>query len=216
MSLRDRAYTEIRERIVSLGLPPGSTIDEAVLREELDLGRTPIREALLRLSEEGLVTIIPRRGMFVSDIGIKDLRQLFEIRVVMEPLAVRLAGQRGTAQHWARMEEALNSVPDEGSPLENEQMIKIDEQCHTIIYDAANNVYLSTTLSTLYALSLRLWYYFLKEIGSMRGAIMEHRAMLEALQTGDIDRAATLMARHVTVFQEEIQAAMVGQGGYEE
>jgi DNA-binding GntR family transcriptional regulator len=211
MSLRDQAYTEIRQRIVSLGLPPGSTIDETQLRQELDLGRTPIREALLRLSEEGLVTIIPRRGMFVSDIGVKDLRQLFEIRVVLEPLAVRLAGQRGTAQHWAQMEEALSSLPDAGSPLENEQMIKIDELCHTVIYDAANNVHLTTTLSSLYALSLRLWYYFLKEIGSMRGAIMEHRSMLKALQAGEIDQAAELMERHITVFQEEIQAAMVGQ-----
>ena len=215
MSLRDQAYTEIRQRIVSLGLPPGSTIDETLLREELELGRTPIREALLRLSEEGLVTIIPRRGMFVSDIGVKDLRQLYEIRVVLEPLAVRLAGQRGTLEHWAQMEEALDSLPDEGSPLENEQMIKIDELCHTVIYDAASNVHLRTMLSSLYALSLRLWYYFLKEIGSMRGAIMEHRAMLEALQTGDIDRAAELMARHITVFQEEIQAAMVGQSLHE-
>lgn len=211
MSLRDQAYTEIRQRIVSLGLPPGSTIDETQLRQELDLGRTPIREALLRLSEEGLVTIIPRRGMFVSDIGVKDLRQLFEIRVVLEPLAVRLAGQRGTAQHWVKMEEALSSLPDAGSPLENEQMIRIDELCHMVIYDAANNVHLTTTLSSLYALSLRLWYYFLKEIGSMRGAIMEHGSMLEALQAGDIDRAARLMERHITVFQEEIQAAMVGQ-----
>ena len=73
-----------QEKIVSLELPPGSVIDEAGLQEELDLGRTPIREALKRLSLEKLVVIIPRRGMFVSDIGITDLQQLYEVRVVLE------------------------------------------------------------------------------------------------------------------------------------
>lgn len=212
MSLRDQAYKRIRHKIVSLELPPGSTIDETLLRESLELGRTPIREALLRLSEEQLVTIIPRRGMFVSDIRIKDLRQLYEVRVVLEPLGVRLAGQRGTPQDWARMEQTLNSLPEEGAPDENVRLIEIDELCHTVIYEAAGNIFLNTTLSTLYALSLRLWYYFLKEIGTMRSAILEHRLMLEALQSGEIDRAADLMARHITTFQEEIQAAMIGRG----
>ena len=190
-SLSEQAYKSIKQEIVSLKLPPGSVINEAVLREELGLGRTPIREALKRLSLEKLVVIVPRRGMFVSEIGIRDLQQLFEMRLPLESLAARLAAARGTDDHWSRMNDALNELSV--SDTDNEALINIDKTCHEIIYEAADNEFLRDTLVAHYALSLRLWYYFLSRIGDMREAIVEHRLILDALQARDSNLAAQLM-----------------------
>ncbi len=208
MSLSQQAYEAIKRKIVSLELPPGALIDEAALREELGIGRTPIREALQRLALEKLVVILPRRGTFVSDVRLSDLQRLAEVRLTLEGLAMRLAAQRGTEQHWQEMEEALAQAPWDETDTDNEVWIAIDQKCHEIIYEATANPYLQDILAMLYALSLRLWYFALAEIGDMRQAIREHEHILHALREGDGDRAAQLMQRHILAFHEEIQATM--------
>ena len=210
ISLSQQAYERIRHQIISLQLPPGEVIDETRLQKELGLGRTPIREALKRLALEKLVTIVPRRGMFVTDIGITDLQRLFEVRLTLEALAARLAARRGQQAHWDHMAAALANLPAENTLVDNEIMIAIDEACHQIMYEAAENDFLEDILTTLYALSLRLWYYSLSRIGDMRGAILEHQIILEALQARDGDLAAQLLRQHIQAFQEEIQLVMIG------
>ncbi len=210
LSYSEQAYRHIKKKIVSLALAPGSVINERALQRELGFGRTPIREALQRLSLEKLVNILSRRGMFVADIGITDLPKLFEMRLVLESLAARVAARRGRPEHWQRMAAVLEALPDPDHPDYNEALITIDQSCHEIIYEAADNPFLYDTLTTHYALSLRLWYYFLDEIGDMRGAIMEHQQISEALQKKDDQEAARLMCQHIQAFQEEIQAVMMG------
>ncbi len=172
------------------------------------MGRTPIREALKRLEQDKLVTIVPRRGMFVSEIGYADLNLLCEVRLVLEPLAIELATARGTDAHWQEMEEVLQSADwDNATP---QQLIEIDEGCHRIIYAAANNRFLEDTLITHYALSLRLWYFFLGKIGGMGTAVQEHQHIFEALQARNVSEATRLMKQHILDFQTEIQGAMLG------
>lgn len=208
-SLSLQAYQAIKHKIVSLELPPGAVIDETALRKELGLGRTPIREALKRLALEKLVIIVPRRGMFVTDIGITDLKRLFEVRVALESLAARLAAERGRSFHWQQMETALERLPDPDA-ADNQTLIAIDEACHHIMYQAADNEFLEDILTTMYALSLRLWYFSLSKIGKMHSTILEHRDILEALRAGDADRAACLLEQHIRSFQDEIQTVMLG------
>lgn len=210
MSLSEQAYKEIRRKIVTLAMPPGAVIDEAALQEELGVGRTPIREALIRLSQEQLVNVVPRRGTFVTNIGIADLRQLSELRIELEGLAARLAAQRGTDRHWQRMEAVLSSVPEDGMGSETDLLMSIDQSCHEIIYEAADNRFLEDTLNTLYALSLRLWYFSLHKIGGVPDAVRDHLAIMHALQAGDGQEAGRLMRRHIRAFQERIQASMMG------
>ncbi|MCB0007557.1 MAG: GntR family transcriptional regulator [Anaerolineales bacterium] len=213
VSLSQQAYEQIKRKIVSLELAPGALINEGELRHELSLGRTPIREALQRLANERLVMIVPRRGMFVTDIGVADLPRIFEIRLALEPAAVRFAAQRGQSAHWNQMQALLDSSKVDGHQVNNERMIVIDQTCHEIIYDAAQNPFLIDTLSTLYALSLRLWFFSLSQIGSMNQALDEHRQILDALRRQDGDLAADLMVAHIRSFQEEIQAVMLGTPG---
>jgi DNA-binding GntR family transcriptional regulator len=211
ISLSQQAYESIKQKIVSLEMAPGSVINESYLQEDLGLGRTPIREALKRLSLEKLVQIIPRRGMFVSDIGIRDLQQLVEMRLPTECLAVKLAAERGTAEHWQQMDDVLRDFPEVA--IDNQKLIVVDKSCHEIIYEAAENEFLKDVLVTHYALSLRLWYYFLSEIGRIHDALLDHRQILGALQARDAEEAARLMEKHIRSFQEEIQRVMVGSPG---
>ncbi|MEM7117442.1 MAG: GntR family transcriptional regulator [Chloroflexota bacterium] len=209
-SLSEQAYELIRHKVVTLALAPGDVINEADLQTELGLGRTPIREALRRLSFEKLVTIIPRRGMFVTDIGISDLQRLFEVRLTMEELAARLAAQRGTAVHWQRMEKLTHDLPANSENFSNEQWIAIDEAFHTCIYEATNNPFLENTLTYYYTHSLRLWFYFLADIGDMGDAIKQHENILAALQAGDGEQAARVLRAHIQTFQDELQSVMLG------
>jgi DNA-binding GntR family transcriptional regulator len=126
----------------------------------------------------------------------------------LESLATRLAAGRGSSEHWQRMEVALAGLPESGDPGDNEAIIEIDEACHQIIYQAADNEFLRDSLTTLYALSLRLWYFSLSKIGDMRSSILEHERILQALKSGNEDRAACLMEQHIGTFQEEIQSVM--------
>lgn len=208
MSLSQQAYENIKQEIVTLEMRPGSIIDEVSLQEDLGFGRTPIREALKRLSLEKLVVILPRRGMFVSEIGIRDLQQLFEMRLPLESLAARLAAERGREEHWQRMAIVLAELPT--AAIDNQALITIDGACHEIIYEAAQNDFLRDSLTTHYALSLRLWYYFLSSLGDMQEALFDHIQLMEALKARDADRASRLMERHIGTFQEEIQQVMIG------
>ncbi len=191
-----------------LELEPGSVINEGALQGELQLGRTPIREALQRLEWEQLVTIVPRRGNFVTEISITDLHQIFELRMETETLATRLAAQRGTDAHWEEMAQILDI--QDWTATSDQTLIDIDEACHHIIYDAADNRFLQESLTTHYTLSLRLWYLFLHRMGDMRTAVREHQQIYECLRIRDADEAVHLMKQHIRRFQTEIQAVMLG------
>ena len=210
-SLSQQAYEHIRRKIISTELAPGSIIDEVTLQADLDMGRTPIREALQRLSLEKLVTILPRRGMFVTEIGITDLQRLFEVRYELEGMAARLAAQRGTPAQFDRMDAILRHLPP--SAADAELLIAIDEASHTLIYEAADNKFLRDTLTTLYAQSLRLWYFTLPQIGTLQETVLEHKSILEALKARDGDEASRLIRDHVQTFHQKKQAAMLGVDG---
>src|ERR1044071_4558037 len=96
-SQSEEAYHRILERIVTLEMAPGSVVNEARLRDELKIGRTPIREALQRLARENLVRSVPHRGTFVTDVNISDLARITEVRLVLEAHAARLAAEKMTS-----------------------------------------------------------------------------------------------------------------------
>jgi len=209
-SLSQRAYEQIRRKIVDLELLPGSILDEGHLQAELNLGRTPIREALLRLSMERLVTIVPRRGIFVAEIGITDLQQIFEVRILLEQTAARLAARRGNKTQWERMEQLLTLVDQEGSIDDPGFGLTIDESFHQIMYEAASNRLLQDYLTTLYALSRRLWRFMSVSQIDLYSRLEELRRIIVALKEADSDLAGDLVAAHIRSYQEHIQAVFLG------
>jgi len=207
-SQSEEAYLRIRERIVSLDMPPGSVVNEGRLREELKIGRTPIREALQRLARENLVRSVPHRGTFVTDVNITDLARITEVRVVLESHAARLAAERlsiADRDSFARLLERL----EEGPSLDQRQLMRLDQQIHREIYRAARNPFLESTLERYFNLSLRLWYLVLDRQVGLREAVEEHVELLRAILAGDGPAADDSMRRHVTGFEREIRKVLV-------
>lgn len=205
MSLSERAYHEIRHMIVRLDLAPGDVIREDELQTTLGLGRTPIREALQRLVRDQFVTVIPRRGMYVSGIDVSELGLLYETRATLEPFAMRLACVRGQQHHWDEMAAALAQARTPSTP---DELIAIDRRCREIVWEAADNRFLTDTLDMLYAQSDRLWHLYLGDVADLHLMIDEHREILDALQAGDADRAAELIEAHMRAFDEQIRHAV--------
>jgi DNA-binding GntR family transcriptional regulator len=207
-SQSEEAYLRIRERIVSLDMPPGSVVNEGRLREELKIGRTPIREALQRLARENLVRSIPHRGTFVTDVNITDLARITEVRVVLEGHAARLAAERLSTTDRDALAQLLERLEERPS-LDQRQLMRLDQQIHREIYRAARNPFLEATLERYFNLSLRLWYLVLDREVALREAVEEHAELLRAILAGDGPGADESMRRHVTGFEREIRKVLV-------
>ena len=207
MRLSDKAYQLIKHKIITLELPPRSAIDEQALMEDLQLGRTPIREALQRLAAENLVFFAPRRGIFVADVSLTDLQKIFELRIILEGFCARLAAQRVTNDQLGEMRtliQELSQLPGDDS----KNLMAIDEQFHELLYQAADNEFLAETLRRLHALSFRIWHLVLDRLGSVKGAMEQHIEIVRALQVRDEEQAEALLQRHVIEFQQEIKSAL--------
>lgn len=208
--LSQQAYTRIKQMIITLDLEPGTVVDESYLQQELGLGRTPIREALKRLSWEKLVTIAPRRGIFVTDISIVDLQHLLEVRVAMEGLAARLAAQRGNESDWQHMEALLERLAAIDM-ADHDRIFDTDEAFHHVLYSASENEFLQDQLAVIYSLTKRLWYFILEETGEVEGSTAEHSAILASLRNRDGDAAARALGHHIQHLQERMRPLILGK-----
>ena len=208
-SQSEEAYLKIRDRIVSLEMPPGSVVNEARLQQDLNIGRTPIREALQRLAHEKLVQSVPHRGTFVTDVKITDLARITEVRVVLEGHAARLAAERCTASDQGVLSELLAALKSR-RVMDQRELMRMDQQIHRQIYHTAHNSFLESTLERYFNLSLRLWFLVLDHEVRLRAAVEEHVEMVEAVLAHDGERAEAIMRRHVTGFEHEIRKALVG------
>lgn len=205
----DTAYYLIRDLLVTLALPPASPVSERDLMERLGLGRTPVREALRRLADEGLVTIWPRRGMVAAPVDPRDLADITEVRLGLEGLAARLAAERATAlerQEAESLAAGLEQVPDDVHAL-----IRLDQQVHRFVHRAAHNPHLANTLEEYLILSLRLWFLGLDQVSRLDDAVREHRDLLGAVVAGDGDAAERVAREHVLGFQVEIGEVLAGR-----
>jgi DNA-binding GntR family transcriptional regulator len=205
VSLSEQAFQAIRRMIVTLELAPGAVVRDDLLQQQLGLGRTPIREALQRLVRDQFVTIIPRRGMYVSSIDVSELSTLYETRAILEPYVMRLACARGRSADWDAMAAALARATADSS---NTELLEIDRECREIVWAAAGNRFLTDTLDMLYAQSDRLWHLYLADVAALHDVIAEHRAIHEALIAGDGERAAALIESHMRAFNDKIGDAV--------
>ncbi len=205
LSLSQQAYSQLRRMIVHLDFAPGDVLREDDLREQLGIGRTPIREALQRLERDHFVTVVPRQGIFVTGIDVSELSMLFETRSVLEPYAARLAALRGDSEIWDAMEVALDET---AAAADGVALLEVDRTCHELMWQAAGNRFLIDTLDMLYAQSDRLWHLYLSDVADPGHAVEEHVAILRALREGDSDLAASLVDEHVASFDAQVRDAV--------
>jgi DNA-binding GntR family transcriptional regulator len=199
----DRAYLAIRGLIVSLELPPGAVIDERELMRRLELGRTPVREALRRLAQEQLVEVFPRRGSFVTGVDVRDLARISEVRAALEPEAARLAAERATDEERRELADLSDQI------VGGDDLMGLDERIHRAVYAAAHNHLLEKTLGEYYVLALRIWMIALGRAEDLEEAVEAHRDLVQAIVAGEGDRAAELMRDHIEGFEQSMRKVLV-------
>jgi DNA-binding GntR family transcriptional regulator len=206
--LADRAYNDLRDRIVTLRIAPGAPIDEDVLGGELGIGRTPVREAIKRLALENLVTVFPRRGTFASEINITDLADISDVRMQLEGHAAYRAAQRITPAQQAELQELLDELERSQGSDDTAALMALDARVHRFIHRCAGNPYLEDSLGRYFNLSLRIWYLVIDRLPHLFARVHEHGDLLHAIGDGDADGARAIIAEHIETFEREIRAVL--------
>ena len=203
----ERAYLELRDRIVTLRLAPGTVLREDELMSEMAIGRTPLREAVKRLALENLVAVQPRRGTFVTEIEAADIVNITEVRAELEGFAAEVAALRmdGTARSAA--EALVVEIEEVTQPHDQEWLMRFDERIHRFTWEAAGNPYLVETLERYFTHSLRIWYLVLDRVPGLGHTVHDQVNLLQALLDRDGARSRTIMREHILAFQREILAA---------
>jgi len=193
-SLRTAVVDELRELIINQQLQPGQRIVERQLSERFEVSRIPLREALLQLESEGLVTILPRRGTFVARFSLKEMEDFFDIREALEPVAARLAAQRATPADLARLQTHLRAAEAAVARRAEDAIARENAGFHQDIVETAGNSLLSSLMRPL---SLRLrWKFRLAHDLELGFMCAEHAALFAAISEHDSARAAMLAYEH--------------------
>lgn len=202
-----RAYSLIKERIITTRMKPGSVIDETALAADLHLGRTPIREACKRLEGEKLVVVLPRRGMYVAEVTLSHLRELQEVRLELEALCARLAVERATPAQAHDIRLILDEyVVDDNRPRDGQGgFLEVDQRLHGLIWRASQNSLLEAECSRMYEYYLRMWYLFVDRLQAieLREDYLDEFAA--AVSTRDPQRAEQAMRRHIRASGDAIR-----------
>ena len=206
--LADRAYDELRDRLVTLRIPPGSPIDEDEIGAQLGMGRTPVREAIKRLALENLVTVFPRRGTFASEINITDLAYVSDVRAQLEAHAAYRAAQRLSPAQRQELEGLLDELGRSRGGEDQAALMSLDTRIHRFIYRCSGNPYLEETASRYLNLSLRIWYLVIDRLPHLFARVHEHEELLRAIGAGEAERARDIVAEHIEIFEQEIRAVL--------
>jgi DNA-binding GntR family transcriptional regulator len=206
--LADRAYADLRDRIVTLRIAPGAPIDEDALGRELEIGRTPVREAIKRLALENLVTVFPRRGTFASEINITDLADISDVRMQLEGHAAYRAAQRITPSQRVELDELVQELESSQGSDDVEGMMALDARIHRFVHRCAGNPYLEETLGRYFNLSLRIWHLVLDRLPHLFARVHEHDDLLRAIAAGDAEQARDILAEHIETFEREIRSVL--------
>jgi DNA-binding GntR family transcriptional regulator len=179
-TLTEQAYRAIEEQIATLRLKPGDVLSEQMLSAAFKIGRTPVREALQRLSREGLVTILPRKGILVSDINPRQQLLVLEVRREIERLLSRAGADRATPEQRERMHDIANDIA----------FMRLDRELNGLMVEAAHNDYAARSMKLVQGLSRRFWYMHYREAADLPLCARLHANQARAIAEGNVEGAA--------------------------
>lgn len=213
-SLTDQAYARIRAGIVSCEMRPGLRVTEARLAAELNIGKTPVREALARLSQERLVRGIPRRGYEVTPVTVGDVQELFDVRLMLEPASAELAVGRADVNLLRRLDEkCARQAParSEGPPGVDvlDRYFRANTEFHVALACASGNKRLAELIEGLFADSERV-FHLTHLVGGHSGWLVHaHTAIVDAIAAGDRDAARHAVTQQLLEAQRLIMGTIV-------
>jgi DNA-binding GntR family transcriptional regulator len=208
-SLTDRAYAQLEELIVTLRLAPGAVLSEGALAAQLALGRTPVREALQRLARESLVTILPRKGILVTEINPRKQLLVLEVRREIERLLARAGARRATAEERAAFTAIAEGMESAAQKNDDISFMRYDHELNGRIAAAAHNEYASRAIGLLHGLSRRFWYMHYKGAADLPLCARLHAELARRIAEGDPDGAAQASDRLVD-YAETFTRATLG------
>ena len=185
----------IRQKIVDGSLPAGRRINEVHLAEELEVSRTPLREALSQLTAEGFVESRPRRGYFTLPLTAAEVRQLYPLRAFLDPQALRMAGVPGRSR-IAELRDLNERIGAAGA--RPARAIDLDDRWHRLLLADCPNEILLGFIDQLIWKTRRYEFAYLKQKRNLQVATAEHDAILDALDAGDLPRACEKLEQNMT------------------
>lgn len=202
--LRDVVFESMREAILKQILKPGERLMEEQLAEDMGVSRTPVREAIKKLEQEGFVVLVQRKGAYVAELSPNDARELYEIRAGLEVLACGLAAERATN---TEIEEMQKHILQELEQLESESddfihTVKVDIGFHDLIYKASRNQRLIMILNNLTEQVYRIRMTSIMLPGRKKKSLEEHRQIMEAISDRNIELAKRLAQEHIEHAEE--------------
>ncbi|THU03697.1 GntR family transcriptional regulator [Lampropedia puyangensis] len=204
VSQNESAYLVLQNRIVTLQYKPGEYLNTAALMESLGFGRTPINHALHRLATEGLVQILPRKGVIVAPLSIDDALNLIDVRLVNETLCARLAAERITAEQIDELHHSVRSFEQAMHHRDIVGCMQADRNFHECIAQACANPVLIDVLRVLHARAQRFWAISMSATGHSQHILEEHRQIVDMLAAHDGEAAATMVGEHIESFRTSI------------
>jgi DNA-binding GntR family transcriptional regulator len=181
-SLFAQAYTRIEAMIASLELRPGQVVSENMLSAHLGLGRTPVREALQQLGREGMVVIMPRRGIVVAEMDVRKQLRLLEFRRFVEQCLVTLAARRATDMERATLKDLAERM--DASRTDGVRFLALDAEFNQLLMDVARNEYVSTTMKQIQVSSRRFWFANYERAANLSETARMHAALARAIASG--------------------------------
>jgi DNA-binding GntR family transcriptional regulator len=205
-TLREQVADHLREEILTTRLAPGAELSEVALARSLGISRGPLREALGQLAAEGLVTIVPRRGAVVRRLTRQEFTDAYEVREALESLAIKLAVPRLTVGEKAELHRMSEQMERAAQAGDTDRFFDINRQFHARLVEASGNRKLQEMHGQLVAQMGRLMKKSVELRGGIEQSAAEHRAILEAVDAGDPERAAQLMEQHIEVPQRVLRS----------
>ncbi len=200
------AYDQLLTGIALGDYAPGSALNEKKLAAQLGVSRTPVREALLRLRLEGLVRVIPRGGIFVAETSIRQIREITEVRLVLEECSGRLAVARCSPQALADFRVWLDACSEEWPGLSGRERMRRDLAFHESLDRAAGNETLAQRLTVLRNQAVLFWGQSAAGQYELEPIIDEYREVVDAIEVGDAERCVRALQQHVLQHVTRIQS----------
>lgn len=207
--LSERAYERIKHDIICCEIAPGTEISEAQLCAQYRLGKAPVRMALSRLAHDGLVRAMPRRGYIVTPVTLKDIQDVFELRLMLEPRAARLAAGRVDAKRLRMLDEICRAGYQPGEARSTTRFLEANKDFHVTVAQAAGNARLAHAIAQLLDEMTRLLHLGLGVRDRTREMQHEHRTLVRALVRGEGETAETICRQQIEAARDMVFRAML-------
>lgn len=197
IALYQEVAERLRQRIFSHELPPGTWVDEQALAEHYGISRTPLREALKVLAAEGLVTLKPRRGCYVTEISERDLDEVFGVMSLLEGECARLSAQKAGEADLARLRSIHAELEQAAAAADIDGFFEANQAFHLALQEIGDNRWLLHVIEDLRKVIKLSRHHSLFSEGRLEQSLAEHRDILQALLARDGARAEALMRKHI-------------------